>query len=202
MSPATLLTIVTVAISFWAFNNREILNRFILSPYAVVHGKQWWRVITHAFIHANWMHLIFNLIALWSFGVAVERYFAFISTNPNLQFYLLYFGAILFSTIPDFKKKDNPGYLSLGASGGASAVIFAAIFFDPWNLIFLFFIPCPGIVFGVLYLIYSSYQAKKEGGGINHGAHFYGSIFGFLYPMVIEPSAINHFIYQLMHPSF
>lgn len=204
MSPSTLLTLITVGITIWAFRNSQILERFILSPYAVVYKKQWWRVITHAFIHANWMHLIFNMIALWSFGVAVEQYFSMISKTPHTQFYLMYFGAIIFSSISDLvKKRNNPNYLSLGASGGVSAVIFAAIFFNPWHLIYIFFLPCPGIVFGILYLIYCSYQSKQGGvDHINHDAHFYGSIFGLIYPILIEPSALQHFVYELMNPKF
>ena len=204
MSPAILLTLVTVGITIWAFNDRRIVEKFIMSPYAVVREKQWWRIITHAFIHADRMHLIFNMIALWSFGIAVERYFSIITDIPYEQFYLMYFGAIIFSSIPDLmKKRNNPNYLSLGASGGVSAIIFATIFFNPWNLIYIFFLPCPGIVFGVLYLIYCSYQSKKGGNDhINHDAHFYGSIFGFVYPLLLEPSTWHDFIYQLTHPIF
>lgn len=204
MSPSTLITLITVGISIWGFYDRRILSRFIMSPYAIVHNKQWYRIITHAFIHADWMHLLFNMIALWSFGIAVEIYFSQITGIPHIQFYLMYFGAVIFSSIPDLvKKRNNPNYLSLGASGGVSAIIFAAIFFDPWNLIYIFFLPCPGIVFGILYLIYCSYQSKKGGGDhINHEAHFYGSIFGFVYPLLIEPSALNLFIQRLTHPTF
>ena len=203
MSPATILTFVTVGITIWAFNDRRIVEKFIMSPYAIVHEKQWWRIITHAFIHANWIHLIFNMIALWSFGIAVEHYFSMITDIPRTQFYLMYFGAVIFSSIPDLKKRNNPNYLSLGASGGVSAVVFAAILFNPWHLIYVFFLPCPGIVFGVLYLIYSSYQSKKGGADyINHDAHFYGSIFGLLYPILIEPSVLQHFIHELMNPAF
>ena len=203
MSPSTILTLVTVGITIWAFNDRQLLQKLIMSPYAVVHEKQWWRVVTHAFIHANWMHLIFNMIALWSFGVAVEQYFSMITNIPHEQFYLMYFGAIIFSSIPDLKKRNNPNYLSLGASGGVSAVIFAAIFFQPWSLIYIFFLPCPGIIFGALYLIYCSYMSKQGGNDhINHDAHFYGSIFGFIYPLLLNPSLLQYFIQRLMHPAF
>jgi len=205
MSPATLITLITAGISIWALYNRQLLSKLILSPYAVVHEKRWYLILTHAFIHINWTHLIFNMIALWSFGMAVEQYFSLITTSPGLHFYLLYFGAVVFSSLPDLiKKKDNPDYLTLGASGGVSAVVFAAIFFNPWHRIYVFFLPCPGIVFGALYLIYCSYQSKKGGGGrVNHDAHFYGSVFGFLYPVLVEPSSfLQYFVYQLMHPAF
>ncbi len=203
MNPSELIAIVTVAVSIWAFYDRSVMNKLILSPYAVVHQKQAYRIITHAFIHADWMHLLFNMIALWSFGGVVYQYFAMLTPNPTFHFYLMYFAAIICSSATDIiKRKNDLYYLSLGASGAVSAVIFSAIFFDPWSMIFIFFIPCPGILFGVIYLLYSSYMSKKGGGNINHDAHFYGSVFGFLYPILIEPRSIQLFIERLTHPHF
>jgi len=201
--PSTLLVLVTVIISFCAFQDRRILSQLILSPVAVVHHREWYRVITHAFIHADWMHLLFNMIALWSFGRVVLIYFGYISANANLYFFLMYFLGIIVASIHDLvKQKDNPNFFSLGASGAVSAVVFSAIFFDPWNLIYIFFIPCPGIVFGALYLAYSSYMAKKSGDNINHNAHFYGSVLGFIFPLLMNPYSIRIFIEQLLHPHF
>ena len=203
MNPTNLLLITTVGVSIWAFQNNNIITKLILSPYLVVHNKQWHRVISHAFIHANWMHLFFNMIALWSFGTAVEKYFGFLSGIPNVHFCIMYFSAIILASLPDLiKRKNDFSYRSLGASGAVSAVIFSAIFFNPWSTILIFFIPCPGIIFGVVYLIYSNYMSKKGGGNINHDAHIYGAVFGFLYPLLIDPQSINIFIEQLMHPRF
>jgi membrane associated rhomboid family serine protease len=164
---------------------------------------QWYRIVTHAFIHADWMHLIFNMIALWSFGNFVFNALGYITSYPVLHFYVMYFGAIVFSSISDvIRHRNNPYYSSLGASGAASAVIFFSILLNPWTFIYVFFIPCPGIVFGVLYLIYSNYMSKKGDGRINHEAHFYGAIFGILYPLFVEPSIYKHFLYNLLHPTF
>jgi membrane associated rhomboid family serine protease len=203
MNPSILLLIVTVAVSIWAFQSVDVINRLILSPYLVVHRKQWYRVVTHAFIHANWMHLLFNMLALWSFGVVVIRYFGFLSDIPDIHFYIMYFAAIVLASLPDLiKRKNDFSYRSLGASGAVSAVIFSAIFFDPWSTILIFFIPCPGIVFGVLYLIYSNYMSKKGGDNINHDAHFYGAVFGFVYPLLMAPESISIFTERLLHPRF
>ncbi|MCL1942886.1 MAG: rhomboid family intramembrane serine protease [Candidatus Azobacteroides sp.] len=203
MNPSILLLIVTVAVSIWAFQSVDVINRLILSPYLVVHRKQWYRVVTHAFIHANWMHLLFNMLALWSFGVVVIRYFGFLSDIPDIHFYIMYFAAIVLASLPDLiKRKNDFSYRSLGASGAVSAVIFSAIFFDPWSTILIFFIPCPGIVFGVLYLIYSNYMSKKGGDNINHDAHFYGAVFGFVYPLLMAPESISVFTERLLHPRF
>lgn len=203
MDLSTLLLLTTTGISIWGFQDRQILNKLMLSPYRVVHKKEWYRVISHAFIHADWMHLLFNMIALWSFGTYVRNEFASITVTPGIHFFVMYFGAIVFSSIADLvKHKDNGYYLSLGASGAVSAVVFSSIFFNPWSLIFVFFIPIPGILFGVVYLWYSSYMGKRSGDNINHGAHFYGSVFGFIYPLFIEPSAFHVFYNALIHPSF
>jgi membrane associated rhomboid family serine protease len=204
MNPNTLLTLATVGVSILAFQNRDILNKLILFPYIMVRQQnQWYRIITHAFIHADWMHLIFNMIALWSFGNFVFDALGGMTTSPAVHFFTMYFGAILFSSISDIvKQKNNQYYASLGASGAVSAVIFFSILLNPWTLIYVFFIPCPGIIFGVLYLVYSNYMSKRGGDKINHDAHFYGAIFGILYPLFVEPSIYTHFFYNLLHPAF
>jgi membrane associated rhomboid family serine protease len=169
----------------------------------MVRQNQWYRIITHAFIHADWVHLIFNMIALWSFGGFVYNSLDAMTASPVLHFMAMYFGAILFSSISDMlKHRDHQYYASLGASGAVSAVIFFSILLNPWTLIYVFFIPCPGIVFGVLYLAYSNYMSKKGGDIINHDAHFYGSVFGLLYPLFVNPALYGDFIQKLLHPGF
>ncbi|MDR0725851.1 MAG: rhomboid family intramembrane serine protease [Prevotellaceae bacterium] len=204
MNPYTLLTLVTVGLSILAFKNRELLNKLMLYPYIMARQRnQWYRIITHAFIHADWMHLIFNMIALWSFGAFVFNSLENMTSSPALHFFAMYFGAILFSSISDVtKQKNNQHYASLGASGAVSAVIFFSILLNPWTFIYVFFIPCPGIVFGVLYLVYSNYMSKRGGDIINHDAHFYGAIFGILYPLFVKTGIYKHFLDKLLHPNF
>ena len=203
MDPSIIILIATVAISLWAFQDTAVLRKLMFSPYFVIQGRQWYRIVSHAFIHGDTMHLLFNMIALWSFGATVFRYFSHISSIPEVHFYLMYFAAIVFSSASDLiKHRDHSGYASLGASGAVSAVIFACVLFDPWRMIYVFFLPCPGILFAVAYLWYSSYMSKRGQDGIGHDAHFYGSVFGLIYPLLIDPSVIKLFIYQLTHPSF
>ncbi|MDR1895675.1 MAG: rhomboid family intramembrane serine protease [Prevotellaceae bacterium] len=204
INPHTLIAIVTVGVSILAFQNRELFNKCLMYPYGITRkNDQWYRLITHAFIHADWMHLLFNMIALWSFGNAVFNYFAITTSSPSMYFFIMYFLAILFSSIPDLTKhKNDMYYSSLGASGAVSAVIFFNILLDPWSMILIFFIPCPGIIFGVVYLIYSNYMGKRGGGNISHDAHFYGAVFGLLYPLFVEPSIYMNFIHRLLNPSW
>jgi membrane associated rhomboid family serine protease len=96
------------------------------------------------------------------------------------------------------KHKNNPQYNAIGASGAVSAVVFTYIFFSPTNsLLLMGVIPIPAIIFGVLYLIYSQYMARKSGGNVNHDAHFIGAVFGFIYPILLKPSLIYSFINQI-----
>jgi membrane associated rhomboid family serine protease len=90
----------------------------------------------------------------------------------------------------------------LGASGGVAAVLFAFIYFAPWQTISIWFIPVPGIIAGAGYLAYSAYMAKRGGDLINHDAHFAGAVYGFLFLIAFEPNHGLTFIRQLLNPHF
>src|SRR5690606_10771223 len=117
-----------------------------------------------------------------------------------LLFYLL---ALVVSILPSYlKNQKNPNYLSLGASGAVSAVLFAFILVSPWSLIFVFFIPAPAILYGVFYVGYSIWMDKKGGDRINHSAHLAGAAFGVLFMLCMEPRVLQVFLGQLMNPRF
>lgn len=200
MSVTLVITIVTVAASLIAFNNETLMRKWILNPYLVHHRKQWWRMITSGFIHADFMHLFFNLFSFYFFGQAVESmYEAVFEEKGQAYFIFLYLAAIIIANAPSLaKQKNNHYYNSLGASGAVAAVIFAAILFNPWNQIYFFgLIGIPGILFGPLYL-YAEYRMAKQGHtGINHEAHFWGAIFGIIFTIALKPALLLHFIGQL-----
>jgi len=200
-----LLIIITSIISIIAFNRRELFDKLQLNPYAVYHKKEWYRIISHGFLHADWMHLFINMFVLFSFGGAVENIFKQLEfegiiKSPVLSYVILYFASMIFATITSIKKqKDNYWYNSVGASGAVSAVVFTSIFFHPWtNLYFYAVIPIPGIVFGILYLAYSHYMSKRGKDNTNHDAHFIGAVFGFLFPIMLEPKLIHVFLDQIL----
>jgi len=156
-------------------------------------------------MHANWAHLLVNMLVLWSFGVALMSYFRLLWGNfAILHFLLLYVLSIGVSSIYTIiKHKDDSNYNAVGASGATSAVVFASLVFDPWHLIYFFgVIPVPGIVFGVLYLFYSYRMGKKGQDNIGHDAHFWGAIFGLLYPLIVKPQLISYFFNQLINIQF
>lgn len=192
---------ITALVSIIAFNQRELMQKLLLSPYLIIHRKEWHRIITHAFVHADYMHLFINMIVLFSFGVAVESIFEQLSDNGFIRsaafhFFTLYFGGGIISCLTTLKKhKDNYYYHAVGASGAVSAVVFTSIFFRPLDKLYIMgILPIPAIVFGIGYLIYSHYMSKKSSDNINHDAHFVGAVFGFLYPLLIDPSLIKIFL--------
>ena len=196
-----IIILITIGVSVYAFYNRGITDRLSLKPNLVYHRFQIYRVFTHSLVHADWSHLLVNMYVLYVFGRVSEQYFAiYFGNRADLHFIQLYlFSLVVSSLYSIFKYKNNVYYSAVGASGAVNAVIFATIFFDPWNKLWFFgIIPIPGIVFGVLYLGYSYYMSKKNVDNVGHDAHFTGAIFGFLYPLLIDFSLIHQFIDKLL----
>jgi membrane associated rhomboid family serine protease len=181
LSITVIIIVATVGISIMAFSNQRLLDQFIFYPPAVGRG-QWYRFFSCGLIHADWGHLIFNMLALYMFGEYVEsKYVNVFGAVGKLVYLAMYVLALAASVIPTYtKNKDNYHYRSLGASGAVSAVIFAGILFNPLAGIGLFFIPVyvAGFIFGILYLFISGWLDKKGGGNINHSAHIFGALFG------------------------
>ncbi len=191
---------VTVLISYLAFQNPELMSKLQFNAAQIIHRKEYYRLVSHAFIHANWSHLGVNMLVLYFFGRNIETYFDYyFGRSANAYFVLLYFGGILASNIWSLaKNRNNYYYNAVGASGAVSAVLFASIFFDPWNLLYFFaIIPIPGIVFAIGYLFYSYYMSKKKNDNVAHDAHFLGAVFGFIFPILLKPSLFDKFIDNL-----
>jgi membrane associated rhomboid family serine protease len=203
MSITIIIIVITVGISLVCFRNKELLSRLMFSPYMIYHHKQYYRFVSHAFIHDpnNLFHLFFNMFVLYQFGQNVEFYFT--ANNPALgsfYFIFLYFGGVVFSSLRDYTKyKNDRNYMALGASGAVSAVLFSHILIFPTNALYLFFIPIPipSFVFGGLYLWYEHYNDKKGGGNIAHGAHFYGALFGMIFTLFTNFSLLPRFFQQI-----
>jgi membrane associated rhomboid family serine protease len=204
-----ILIAFTVLISIPAFSNRDLFLRLQFNAYQVYHRRQFYRLLTHGFLHAGWMHLIVNMLVLYFFGPYVENYLRSI-LGPGLQLwyrmvYLLFYctAIVAASLVSLFRHKDDVWYNAVGASGAVSAVTFFFIFFNPWEKIYFYgILPIPGIIMGVLYLGYSHYMSKRDADNINHDAHLTGALFGFLFPLLIDFKLIHYFITQLLNVSF
>lgn len=198
------MTIILIALtsifSIVAFSRHSLIYKYQFNPYQIIKRRQYARLVLHAFLHANWTHLIVNMLVLYSFGNALENNFQQVFGVRWIPYYLfLYFGAILISPLYALiRHKNDYLYNAVGASGAVSAVVFANIFFDPWNLIYFFgLIPVPGIVFGVIYLVYSWVMSRRGQDNIAHDTHFFGAVFGFLVPVILNPDLLSYFIRQL-----
>ncbi|RIY07936.1 rhomboid family intramembrane serine protease [Hymenobacter rubripertinctus] len=189
--------------AFYAWSNPAFLESWILEPYRMQRNNDWYRFITSGFLHADITHLLFNMLAFYSFSQLVEGVFTevFGPITGLLYFLLLYLGGIVVSDIPTYlRHRNDPSYRSLGASGGVASVIFSAILFNPVAGLYIFPLPIaiPGFIFGFLYLGYSYYMSQRPGSdNINHDAHFYGAIYGIVLTLILIPRAAGIFWEQL-----
>lgn len=189
MSITFIIIIITAAVSILAFNREQMKDDLLFWPYYINREGQYYRFITNGVLHADAMHLIFNMVSFYSFGMALENYLfkALFGELSRAMLAVLYITAIVVAVIPDYiKYKDKSFYRSLGASGAVSAIVFAAITIQPNMPIQFFFIPfkIPGFVFGICFLILSASLAKKGGGNIGHSAHFWGSVYGIVFTYI------------------
>jgi len=191
-----LLIGVTALISWRAFSDQRLLERLILWPPAIARNRQYDRLLGHGFIHADGMHLLFNMVTLYFFGGGLEAVF-----TPYLGhagFLLFYLSAIVVSILPTYlRHRHDAHYRSLGASGGVSAVLFATILISPWSMVMVFFIPMPAVVFGVAYLAYSIWMDRHGSDSINHSAHLWGAGYGMLFTVLMEPEVATHFMQRV-----
>jgi membrane associated rhomboid family serine protease len=205
MASITLMLVIIISMtSILGLYNREVIQQFQFNAFQVYHKHQYYRMVSHALVHANWEHLLVNMIVLWSFGSVVEHYFQLNFGGNSRWYYLaLFVGSVIFSSLWSLiKQRNNFYYNAVGASGAVSAVLFAAIFFSPWNPILIFgVLPMPGVIFGLLYLYYSYYMSRKKLDNIGHDAHFLGAVIGFCAPIIIRPSLFWDFINLLFSPS-
>lgn len=201
------LIIANVIYSLVGFSSPQLVDKTIMWPYRVARENQYLRFISSGFLHADWMHLIFNMFTLFFFGANLEFYFSYFGLGGKAAYLALYFLGLIVSDIPSYlKHKNDYQYRSLGASGAVSAVVFATIIFSPWSPIYIYgALKISAAVYAVLYIFYCVYMGKKSGDNINHDAHLWGSLFGLAFTLiliaVINPHLFTAIIESLKHPS-
>jgi membrane associated rhomboid family serine protease len=200
VSVTILLIALTCLLSWMAMHNARLMDRLILWPPAIQKQHQYDRLITHGFVHADLSHLLFNMITLYFFGRLIERFFA--QYIGQVGFALFYLSALLVAILPTYLRHRNDArYRSLGASGAVSAVLFAFILLKPWSIIYVFIVPVPAIVYGVIYVGYSYWMDRRGSDNINHSAHLWGAGYGVLFSLLLEPRIAGAFVENLLHPS-
>ena len=199
-----LLIVLTCITSIMALRNNLIKGAALFYPYAMRRRNEWYRFITSGFIHADYMHLAVNMFVLYSFGVYLEKSMLdfYFGEMAGLVFVAIYLLGMIVSDIPTYlKHKNDPSYRGLGASGAVAAVLFSFILLSPIeNRIQFMFVPGAGIppaLFGLLYLLYSVYMSRNSRDNVNHDAHFYGALFGFVFTGLLKPELFINFVEQV-----
>ena len=189
---------ITAIVSVLAFNRRDLFDKLKFNAFYIHKEKQWYRFLSYGLVHADLMHLFVNMFVLYSFGSVVENEFHKLFDTKSIPYFtFLYIGGLAFSTLWDFgKNKDNIFYNAVGASGAVSAILFSSIILVPQGGIGFFFISIdiPSPIFGILYLVYSAYMAKRGTSNIGHSAHFWGSVFGVVFTIALKPELLSDFI--------
>ncbi|MDE1885531.1 MAG: rhomboid family intramembrane serine protease [Xanthomonadaceae bacterium] len=199
MSSTLVIIAVTCIVSIMAFSNAELVRQLILWPPAISRDKQYYRLVSYGLIHADPMHLFFNMFTLYFFGRMMEQLYN--AVLGPFGFVLFYAGALVASILPTYlRNRGNSRYHSLGASGAVSATLFAFILLQPWAKILVFVVPMPAILFAVLYVVYEFWLERQGADNVNHNAHLWGAAYGVLFTIIMEPRVLTLFFAQLTHP--
>ncbi len=194
----------TVIFSLIGINDRAFFVKYLFNPYRInSNKKEWYTVFTHAFLHADFQHLLFNMFTLFVFGRDLETtsFPAFFGLNAKWFYLILYFGGIIVSSIPAYEKhKNDPAYSAVGASGAIYAVLFSYILINPTAELGIMFIPfpIPAFVLGILYLLYEWYMSKHGRTNIGHDAHLWGGLFGIVFTIILHYQFAPRFYYQIV----
>ena len=192
---------ITCLFSILGFTGALNINPLMFNAYEVWHRKKWYQLFSYGLVHGGWGHLLFNMLTLYFFGPVVEQYFGavFGAQHGMILYIVLYVSALAVSSLGDlFKHKDDISYNAVGASGAISAILFAAILFNPKMGIYIYLIPIPvpAYIFAPLYLVYCWYMARRNADNIGHTAHFWGAVYGFLFPLACKPEIFQYFLSQ------
>lgn len=177
---------ITAIISLYGFNNPLFFDKYKFNVSAVSHREEYLRLLSSGFLHADIMHLVFNMYTLFIFAPIVLQIFGI------LGFLLIYIGAILLGNLFSlFIYRGQGWYSAIGASGGVSGILFASIAMVPDLGIRFFFIPIdiPGYIFGLLYFGYSVYSMlnPRQNDMIGHAAHLGGAFLGLVFAVLFQP---------------
>lgn len=194
-----IVIITTILLSLYANEHIYVKEKMLFIPYLVKHQQEYYRLISHGFIHADLPHLAFNMMTLYFMGEYLYNEWMGIYGNKGIIYFsALYFAGMIAATIfPMIKHQENPQYRSLGASGAVSAVLFAVILWNPQLSLNIMFIPIPipAYIFGPIYLIFEYFSMKRGNTGIAHDAHIGGAIFGLLFVLIMQPEKGWQFVH-------
>ncbi|NII26811.1 rhomboid family intramembrane serine protease [Pseudoflavitalea sp. X16] len=180
-----LLIILNVLISWRGFRNSDFFARYEFNVDGILLYRQYDRLISSGFLHVGWLHLIFNMLALYFFSgslIAVLNWWGFL---------IIYFASLIGGGLLSlYIHRYSGDYSSVGASGAVSGIIFAVIALFPGIDVPLIFIPLPGWLFGLLYVLISIYGIRSRTGNIGHDSHLGGALVGLVVALLMRPHAL------------
>jgi len=170
-----LLPLVVPALSLWLG----------LVPALVVERWWIWQPVSYMFLHGGLFHLLFNMLALWMFGVDLERSWG---TRFFARFYFVAgIGAalttLLMSLLPFGFAESLYASVTVGASGAIYGLLVAFAMMYPHRPIYLYMLfPVPARIFVLIIGAISFLSSVSEArGGVAHAAHLGGLVAGYLY---------------------
>lgn len=185
----TLLIIaVTVFVSYKGFRNRLFMESYCFDVDRVLVNKDYIRLVSSGFLHNNWMHLLFNMIALYAFSSMLEPLIG------GMKILIIYFLSLIGGDLLAlFIHRSSGDYRSVGASGAVNGIIYAGIALFPQMGIGFFFLPLsiPAWVFGIVYVIFTIYGIKAKWGASGHAAHLGGALIGMLVAIAFYPEVVQ-----------
>lgn len=182
-----------ILISLKGFNDQTFFRKYEFHVGSIRAGEQI-RMITSAFLHVDFFHLAFNMIALYSFAPVVSQ------SLGNFTFLVIYVGSLIFGSLLTMVFHGNEySYRAVGASGAVTGIIYSAILIYPEMTIGIFgIIPLPAYIFGIGYLLYSIYGMKNKQDNIGHTAHFGGAIGGYAITLLKEPILLQQSTFMVI----
>ena len=190
-----IIIVITCVISYVGFQQPEFFQKYKFEVGSIQRRKEYLRLLSAGFLHADFIHLLLNMYVLYAFGPMIIQVFGV------LGFLGIYIGSILLGNLFClYIYKNVPFYSAIGASGGVSGLIFAVMTVQPFLPLGIIFLPIriDGYIFGGLYFAYSVYMMlnPRMNDNIGHAAHLGGAFFGLVYAVVVFPQlAIQNSLY-------
>jgi len=178
-----IIIVANVIISMKGFNDMSFFEKYKFNVGGIRRGEQI-RMFSSAFLHADFSHLLFNMLTLYFFADVVIN-------QVGVSFFVIIYVVSLLAgnLLAYYFHKDEPHYSAIGASGAVMGILYSAILFYPDMGLYLFFIPIPipAWLFGMAYLLYSIYGMKNRVGNIGHDAHIGGAVGGYALTLLFAP---------------
>ena len=183
-----LLAVMLVASVLGLLAAPGLIERSLFRPHWLIPENEYATLLTSGFVHADFMHLLFNAFTFWAFAFGLER-----AIGSERFFWLYAFGLLASDFGTWVRHRHQPEYRTLGASGAITAVLFASIVYFPSGSIYILPIPVPipSPLFAFAYLAYTWVASRRQDGRINHDAHLSGALAGLVFVALTDAAAVG-----------